>query len=116
MLFRLHDKYKDKGLVIVSVHIDEGGEVDTVEKLDARTKMYRDGIWKGRDLPFAVALCSGLDNHTDGNPVHYGVPYYPTTIFIDRSGKVLGVPGQQLSFDLRDPKEADPAIEKLLSD
>jgi uncharacterized protein (TIGR03067 family) len=115
-LFRLYDKYKDKGLVIVGVHIDEGGDVDTVEKLDARTKMYRDGIWKGRDIPFPVAICSGEDNHTDGNPVRYGVPYYPTTIVIDRSGKVLGAARQQLPFDLNDEKEADAAIEKLLAD
>lgn len=112
-IIRLHDKYKDKGLAVVSVHVDEAGEIDTVEKLDAKTKMYRDGVWKGRDLPFPVALCSGTNGRESGNSGRYGVQYYPTAIFLDRAGNVLGT-ADQLHFNMSDPNETDAAIEGLL--
>jgi uncharacterized protein (TIGR03067 family) len=113
-VIRLYRKYKDKGLAVVSVHVDEDGEVDTVEKLDAKTKMYRDGIWKGQDLPFPVALCSGANRGQSGNSARFGVQGYPTAIFLDRAGNVLDT-SDQLQLNMSDPKEDDAAIERLLN-
>jgi len=111
----LYEKYHDKGLEVISVHVDMAGEIDTADKLDARIRKFRDGIWKGKDLPFPVALCSAKDHGNSGNPEHYGVMYYPTAVFIDRAGNVLGTTSQQLPFDLSDMKQAEAGIEKLLA-
>lgn len=114
VLFELHDKFKDKGLVVVGVHLDVEGEVDTATKLDEKLVDIRKKLWKGRDLPFSVALCSGERvDHRGGEQrrggIQYGVLRYPTTILIDREGKVVG------RFKARDAAEAVQAVEKLLA-
>ncbi|HUO07527.1 MAG TPA: thioredoxin-like domain-containing protein [Phycisphaerae bacterium] len=117
-LMRLHDKYKDKGLAIVSVHVDAGGEVDTVEKLDARTAYLRNGFWQGRDVPFPTALVSGRPSGHGRSLASraYGVLGYPTTIVIGRDGKVVGALGHQLHWELTDDANSlDANIEKLLA-
>jgi uncharacterized protein (TIGR03067 family) len=96
ILFDLHDKFKDRGLAIVGIHLDIDGEVDTATKLDAKLVSIRKEMWKGRDLPFPVALTSGKEVDVGGQqrrrgPVEqYGIQSYPTTILIDPDGKVVG--------------------------
>ena len=115
VLLELHDKFKDKGLAIVGVHLDTGGEVDTAAKLDERLTDVRKTVWKGRDLPFPVALCSGEKVDVGGGEmrggpaIQYGVLSYPTTILIDRDGKVVG------RFQARDAAAAVREVERLLA-
>ena len=40
-LMELHEKFADKGLVIIGVHVDGDGEVDTAAKLDAKIAVYK---------------------------------------------------------------------------
>lgn len=103
-LFALYDKYHADGLEIIGIHIDlgegeEGGPVDSVEKLDAKLMNTRKNLWKGRDVPYPVALVVGervpyaprvQDQARCKLAAEYGVVSYPTLILIDRQGKVVG--------------------------
>ncbi len=115
VLIELHEKFADKGLAIVGVHMDIDGDVDTAAKLDAKIAGYKKEHWKGKELPFPNALVSGVrigtgDDAKRGGPIaQYGVQGYPTCILIDREGKVVG------QFHARDIKSASAEIEKLLS-
>ena len=113
VLFELHEKFADKGLAIVGVHVDIDGEVDTPAKLDAKLKGFKETVWKGKDFPFPVAIAAGMrDSGTERGkmPARYGVRSYPTTILIGRDGKVVG------HFHARDAKAALAQMEKLLKD
>ena len=108
-MFALHDKYAQRGVVIIGVHVehelaDETEEIDTVEKLDAKLDKVRRELWSGRDLPFPVAIIaarpgavSKKENRLEGVfesrfqvCEDYGVQSYPTRILIDPEGKVVG--------------------------
>lgn len=111
-LIKLHERYHDKGLVIIGVHVDIDGEVDTAAKLNEKTAPLKRDHWNGRDLPFTVALMSGKE-HSDGEKVQgaladYGIDAYPTTILIDTKGNVVG------AFDAHDFDKASSEIDKLL--
>ena len=114
VLFDLHEKFADKGLAIVGIHLDGDGEVDTAAKLDAKIAGFKKEVWKGKDLPFPVALTSGHrddDGESRGGIAGaYGIRSYPSTILIDREGKVVG------KFQARDSKMAIAMMEKLLKD
>jgi thiol-disulfide isomerase/thioredoxin len=123
-LCHLHEKYKDRGLVIVGVHIDAQGEVDTVEKLDQRTLKYRSGIWHG-DIPYPTALASGqsFGKARSRAGSGYGVTGYPTTVIVGRDGRVIGevvgsnqtMMGSKARLDLSDDAAADSSVEQILS-
>jgi thiol-disulfide isomerase/thioredoxin len=114
-LIELHEKFADKGLAIIGIHLDVEGDIDTAAKLDDKIAGYKKELWNGRDLPFPVALTSGKrvgegDERTHGGAAaQYGVSGYPTTILIDRDGKVVG------KFGARDAKDACAQVEKLLN-
>jgi thiol-disulfide isomerase/thioredoxin len=55
-LMKLHDTFKDRGLVVVAVHDDSA---DSIEDVDRRLERVRTEVWGGRDLPFLVALDGG---------------------------------------------------------
>ena len=82
--------------------------------LDEKIKVSVEKAWKGKDLPFSSALISGkvtddTENRSRGKASEqYGVRGYPTTILIDREGKVVG------HFQARDSKLAIEEFEKLL--
>ncbi|QJX00452.1 redoxin family protein [Frigoriglobus tundricola] len=113
-LIELHEKYADKGLAIVGVHMDIDGEVDTATKLDAKLVATRKELWKGKDMPFPSALVSGTrigtgeDKQPGGAIAQFGIRGFPTCLLIDRDGKVVG------EFNNRDVKLASEEIEKLL--
>jgi thiol-disulfide isomerase/thioredoxin len=101
-LFRLHDTYHDKGLVIIGVHVnyDEEQAVATPVELDRKLKSARDTIWKGRDLPFPIALTTpgGQESGEDAYcaaAADYGIENYPTKILIDKRGRVVGRVGRR---------------------
>jgi uncharacterized protein (TIGR03067 family) len=117
VLIELHEKFADKGLAIIGVHVDLDGEVDTAAKYDDKIAPIKKGLWEDKSLPFPVVLTSGKriesgDNQSirGGAAAQYGILGYPTTILIDREGKVLG------KFHARDAKKAVAEVEKLLSD
>ena len=114
VLIELHEKFAEKGLAIVGIHVDGDGEVDTAKKLDDKIAGFKKEVWKGKDLPFPVALTSGRLDESSGTrgglAEKYGIRGYPSTILIDREGKVVG------KFQARDSKEAIAAVEKLLKD
>jgi uncharacterized protein (TIGR03067 family) len=111
-LIELNEWSKNKGLVIVSVHVDVSGEIDTVSKFDTAIAKDRQAYWAGKDLPFPVALVSGKLNSTNHGPARqFGVFGFPTTVIIDRQGKVVGEFG---AFGPKDGDKAVAAAEKLL--
>jgi uncharacterized protein (TIGR03067 family) len=113
VLIELDEKYGEKGLKILGVHVDTGGEVDTVAKLDEKIERHQKELWKGKEIPFPNALASGKsegENRKTGGPTaQYGIQSFPTCILIDREGKVVG------RIEARDIKSASEEIEKLLA-
>jgi thiol-disulfide isomerase/thioredoxin len=103
-LMNIYDRFKDKGLAVVGVHVDTNGEVDTVDKLDAKLVGIKKTIWAGRDLPFPVALTE----EKDGAAHQYGIVGYPTTILIDRQGNIVD------ELDVYDEKAATDKFKALL--
>ncbi len=115
-LIDLHDKYHDKGLAIVGVHIDPEDQIDSAKVLDDKLALYIKNHWNGKDIPFPVALVSGKRVSKDENALRgaladtYGVNGYPHTIIIGRDGKIAG------QFNAHDPKQATERVEFLLKD
>ncbi|MHC4519883.1 MAG: TlpA disulfide reductase family protein [Planctomycetota bacterium] len=84
-LIELHDLYYDKGLSVIAVH---DNSLAAVQELETKLIEARSLYWARRDLPFAVGIDSGPGRgatHED-----YGIDQWPTTIVIDREGKVAG--------------------------
>lgn len=112
-LFKIHDEFKDKGVVIVGIHVDTDGDLTTVEQLDEKLAEFKRDIWKGRDLPFSVAMTSGrvLENDARGGLADkYGIRGYPSTVLIGRDGKVVG------KFHARDAAAAAAQLKNLLAE
>jgi thiol-disulfide isomerase/thioredoxin len=102
-LFALDDKYRDRGLVIIGIHLDMSAfdqpAVDTAAKLDELLLDTRKDLWAGRDIPFPVALVAskptpfraGLAQKSpSAASALYGVTGVPTQVLIDRHGNVVG--------------------------
>jgi thiol-disulfide isomerase/thioredoxin len=102
-LFKLHDQYAKDGLVVIGVHLDAEGEppIDTVKKFDEKLAPVRKELWKGRDLPFPVALIRAhpvpfgplLDPRIHSHSLadaDYGIDTYGTLVLINRAGNVVG--------------------------
>ncbi|HEY4309446.1 MAG TPA: TlpA disulfide reductase family protein [Pirellulales bacterium] len=101
-LFELHDKYHDRGLSILGIHVDHADDpserVDSVAKLDKELADSRRALWANRDIPFPVAMIV-RDSDKYGNTIAgvaqhavdttYGIAVYPTHVLIDRRGKVI---------------------------
>ncbi len=115
-LMDLHSKYHDKGLVIIGIHVDNGDGVDSVAELNSRLSAARENLWGGKDIPFPVALVS-LDrvsgpgrNDEDARcalSAAYGVTSYPTTILVDREGRIV----ERINSD--NPKHVQKLVELL---
>jgi thiol-disulfide isomerase/thioredoxin len=98
-LFKLYDRYHAEGLEIIGVHVDKDGTADTVAKMDEALTAARAKLWKGRDIPFPVALARHQEVKY-GSAIHqrapcqiaadFGITFYPTSVLIDRNGKVVG--------------------------
>jgi len=116
-VFSVYDKYRDKGLVVIGIHVDAGNGIDTVAKLDEKLVDVKKRLWKDRDLPFPVGLV--LRTRTPEGPdgkmkqkcplVYdiYDVTAFPTGVLIDRQGRVVG------EFDASS-KSDEPMLEKAI--
>jgi len=96
-LIGLHEKYHDKGLVIIGIHDDSWNSVKELEEeIEKLSKKY----WNGREIPFAIALDGGGACRVDGTKLvfqgattaAYGISSFPTIVLIDKEGKVVEVP------------------------
>ena len=103
------ERYKSQGVVVIGVHVDPYGEVDTPEKLDERLAKLPKDLWSVKEIPFPIALTSGhrksqSDGKSQRGPAYdYDVTSFPEGILIDRQGRVAGY------FDPADK----PSIEEL---
>ncbi len=117
-LFSIYDKYRGQGLVIIGAHVDAGEGIDSGAKLDEKLESIKKKQWKGRDIPFPVALLS--EHKVPYRPdveekarcqlaADYGITAYPAGVLIDRQGRVQGAfcPGWE-------PDEA--ALMKMLAE
>jgi thiol-disulfide isomerase/thioredoxin len=117
-IIALHERFKDRGLAIVTVHGDSHGEVETAAALDEKLAKIKAEDWGGRDLPFPVALTSGEARDEKGVRIgavaQYGIRYFPTTVLIDRQGKVVGTFEVADRDNSEDVKKMNERVEKLL--
>jgi thiol-disulfide isomerase/thioredoxin len=94
-LIDLHEKYHDKGLVIIGIHNDVMNSVKDLEKEINKLSKER---WEGRKIPFALALDGGGKCKIEGTKLTcegattsaYGIQAWPTMVLIDKQGKVVG--------------------------
>jgi thiol-disulfide isomerase/thioredoxin len=102
-----HDKYKEKGLVILGVTNyfgeAEGQEMTPTEELD-----YFRRFKKKFRLPYGFAIA---DNDT--NDLNYGIASIPTTFIIDRSGHVRYI---TVGAGPGDAQEIEAIIKRLLDE
>jgi peroxiredoxin len=98
-LMKLHDSFGDRGLAVIAVH---DASVESIADMDGKlnqqrgTGSVREGEWWGRDLPFPVALDGGTpvvpaegDRWHGATTEAYGISIFPTTLLIDREGKIV---------------------------
>lgn len=94
-LMKLHDEFKDKGLVIIAVHDDTA---ESIAEMDQKLTEDRKTVWGGRDLPFLIALDGGGPTRIKysggvrqgATNAEYGINSYPTSLLIGRDGNVIG--------------------------
>jgi len=112
-LIDLHEKYSDRGLVIIAVHDDSHRSVRALkQKLGELSGKY----WDGRRIPFAIALDGGGRCKVEGTyrtasgatTAAYGISAFPTMVLIDRQGRVVG--------DHYYPGYNDEVLERLLAE
>ncbi|MBD0370793.1 MAG: redoxin family protein [Pyrinomonadaceae bacterium] len=102
-----HDKYKEKGLVILGMTNyfgeAEGRELTPAEELD-----YLRRFKKRFRLPYGFAI-----SETDDNDINYGIASIPTTFLIDRRGHVRLI---SLGASRSEEKEIEAMIKRLLDE
>lgn len=101
-LMKLHDEYKSKGVTVIGIHVDvdkAGGNhlVASTSELDDALQTVRKGSWRGRDIPFPVAISTPQQVSYDPRvadmapsqvAADYGIVGFPTMILIDSEGKL----------------------------
>jgi thiol-disulfide isomerase/thioredoxin len=94
-LMKLHDDYKDKGLVVISIHADL---VESIAEIDEALASTRTKVWEGRDIPFLLALDGGGEVPIKGlgmdapgaTTANYRITSFPTSVLIDKKGAIAG--------------------------
>ncbi|HEV3302654.1 MAG TPA: carboxypeptidase regulatory-like domain-containing protein [Planctomycetaceae bacterium] len=95
-LLRLHDAFPSKDVAIISVH---DGSLRTLAQVQEKIADAKKQFWKGRDMPFPLALAGGGKMPVEGADIlvngrvfaDYGIVQYPTTLLIDRQGTVVSL-------------------------
>lgn len=102
-LIELHDTFRDEGVVIIAVH---DATMKSVADMLAAIKEPQEKLWKGRQLPFAIAIAGGAGN---GQVIaDYSIKAFPTSLLIDRQGKIAAV------LDTHDLEASKKKIRELL--
>jgi thiol-disulfide isomerase/thioredoxin len=94
-LIKLHEKYHDKGLVIIGIHNDVMNSIKDLEKELNKLSKER---WDGKKIPYALALDDGGTCKIEGTgktasgatTAAYGIQAFPTMVLIDKKGNVVG--------------------------
>jgi thiol-disulfide isomerase/thioredoxin len=94
-LIKVHDQFKDRPVVILAVH-DQS--VQSREAYDWKLVGVKHTVWEDRDLPFRVALDRPDPELAEGQSAigrgvtckRYHIEAFPTTMVIDREGRVVG--------------------------
>jgi peroxiredoxin len=81
---KLQEKYKDKGLVIIGVSVDQGG-ADVVKKFAADFHMNYPVVLADDGL---VEAFGHVHSVSEASPAGDGIDAIPTTFIIDRDGKI----------------------------
>lgn len=87
-LFGLHDRYAKDGLVIIAVH-DDSRKLRSLVELEEKLKAVRTRLWRGREVPFPVAMDAGGGRGSTHRAYH--IERWPTTLLIDRQGRLVHV-------------------------
>src|SRR5690606_38929166 len=94
-LMALYDDYHDRGVEVITIH---DGSVATMTELNTTIGRLSEQHWKGRELPFPVLLDGGGETLIPGTDTKargattaaYGITAFPTTLVIDRQGRIDG--------------------------
>lgn len=97
-LLDFYEEHRDQGLVVVGVHVDGGDGYDTPKAIARPLTQLEVVAWGGRKMSFPSALAVAEET-SYGDDVEraarcrlaadFGVAFYPTTILIDRVGKIV---------------------------
>jgi thiol-disulfide isomerase/thioredoxin len=82
-LTELHEKYRDQGLEIISLHFEYFGDF---AQAAAATRRFRDKF--GIEYTTLIAGTTDADDVARALPQLTGIHAYPTTLFLDRTGQV----------------------------
>jgi thiol-disulfide isomerase/thioredoxin len=112
-LMKIYDEYPQSDLAIIAVH---DGSVKDITQLQGRIESAKKQFWKGRMLPFHLAVAGGGMTKIEGTKTSanaqviadYGVTAFPTTLLIDRQGKVVA------QVDPRDVNGTKKKLSELL--
>jgi peroxiredoxin len=112
-LMDLYHEFRDRGVEVVAIH-DES--VASVEELKTTIAKLQAEQWNGRELPFPVLLDGGGETPIPGSTLKargattaaYGITAFPTTLVIDRQGRIEG------QINLHDLQSARQRLEDLL--
>jgi thiol-disulfide isomerase/thioredoxin len=108
-LMSIYEELHPRGLEVIAIHDNSVGSLAEMEQKLGR---IREDEWKGRDLPFPVALDGGTpreprDDFHGATTAAYSVSRFPTTLLIDRNGMLV----EQL--DLSNPHARDEIVKLL---
>jgi len=95
-LIQLYRTYQDKGFVLIGLSMDKKGDVDTVRH-----------FVKSMDIPYPIILTP------DDVTRNYGVTGIPTTILIDKEGKIQG---KMVGFNSSIAQQTSARVAELISE
>jgi thiol-disulfide isomerase/thioredoxin len=93
-LMKIYDAYPAKDVAIIAVH---DASLASIKLLRERTASAKKELWKGRELPFRLAIAGGgltkiegTEQSANGQVIaDYGINGFPTTLLIDQRGTVI---------------------------
>jgi thiol-disulfide isomerase/thioredoxin len=94
-LVQLHGEFKDRGVSFIAVHDDS---VQSHSELQTIMERLQSEHWNGQPIPFSVVLDGGGETAVEGTEfkvngattASYGILSWPTTLVIDRGGRIIG--------------------------
>lgn len=108
-LASMYEELHPRGLEVIAIH---DNSVGSLAELEQKLAPIRVEEWKGRDLPFPIAIDGGNSASSNGDfhgatTAAFGVTRFPTTLLIDRNGMLV----EQL--DLSNPHARDEIVKLL---